>query len=162
MQHATGEHEHVPHGVVKRQTLGQVGKVTPEQDFSGSLHCRNRAVLVNTGWDRQWRTDQYFEGHPFLTEQAAVYLRDQGARVVGIDSLNIDDTSDGYRPVHSVLLGAGIPVVEHLTALDRVPVVGFTFTAAPPKVKGMGTFPVRAFACVPGMSDGIPLISVGT
>lgn len=105
-----------------------------------------RAVLVHTGWDSHWRSDQYFEGHPFLTEAAAVYLRDQGARLVGIDSLNIDDTADRRRPVHSVLLAAGIPIVEHMTNLGALPVEGFRFHATPPKVARMGTFPVRAHA----------------
>lgn len=105
-----------------------------------------RAVLIHTGWDRHWRRDQYFEGHPFLTEAAAVYLRDQGARLVGINSLNIDDTADLRRPVHSVLLAAGIPIVEHLTNLAALPVEGFRFHAAPPKIARMGTFPVRAHA----------------
>ena len=108
--------------------------------------CRGHAVLVHTGWDRHWRTDQYFEGHPFLTEKAALYLRDQGALLVGIDSLNIDDTSGGSRPVHSILLAADIPIVEHLTGLSALPASGFRFSAVPPKVKGMGTFPVRAHA----------------
>jgi kynurenine formamidase len=111
-----------------------------------SVECRGHAVLVHTGWDRHWGTDNYFEGHPFLTEKAALYLRDQGALLVGIDSLNIDDTSDGMRPVHSALLAAGIPIVEHLTGLSALPVSGFRFSAAPPKIKGMGTFPVRAHA----------------
>ena len=84
--------------------------------------------------------------NPFLTEAAAVYLRDQGATIVGIDSLNIDDTSGGTRPVHSVLLKAEIPIVEHMTNLSALPVEGFRFFAAPPKVRGMGTFPVRAHA----------------
>ena len=110
------------------------------------VNCRGHAVLVHTGWDRHWRTDQYFEGHPFLTEKAALYLRDQGALLVGIDSLNIDDTSDGSRPVHSILLAAEIPIVEHLTGLSALPASGFRFSAVPPKVKGMGTFPVRAHA----------------
>ena len=110
------------------------------------ISCRGHAVLVNTGWDRHWRTDQYFEGHPFLTESAAIYLRDQGALLVGIDSFNIDNTTGGTRPVHSVLLAAEIPIVEHLTGLDALPASGFRFTAVPPKVKGMGTFPVRAHA----------------
>jgi kynurenine formamidase len=105
-----------------------------------------RAVLVHTGWDSRWRTDAYFEGHPFLTEAAAIYLRDHGARLVGIDSLNIDDTRDGRRPVHSVLLAAGIPIVEHLTHLDALPESGFRFHASPPKIARMGTFPVRAHA----------------
>jgi kynurenine formamidase len=103
-------------------------------------------VLVNTGWDAHWRTDRYFEGHPFLTERAAEYLRDQGAALVGIDSLNIDDISGGTRPVHSVLLAAGIPIVEHMTNLGTLPASGFRFSAVPPKIAGMGTFPVRAYA----------------
>jgi arylformamidase len=105
-----------------------------------------KAVLVHTGWDRHWRTDAYFENHPFLTESAARHLVDENAALVGIDSLNIDDTSDGRRPVHSALLGAGIPVCEHMTNLSAVPTSGFRFSAVPVKVKGMGTFPVRAYA----------------
>ena len=111
-----------------------------------ATELRGRAVLVHTGWDRHWRTDQYFEGHPHLTRRAAEYLRDQGAALVGIDSFNIDSTDDGTRPVHSVLLGAGIPIVEHLTGLEALPIGGFRFWAVPPKVLGMGTFPVRAHA----------------
>jgi kynurenine formamidase len=107
---------------------------------------RGKAVLVETGWARHWATDQYFEGHPFLTRETAEYLRDHGAALVGIDSHNIDDTDDGSRPVHTTLLGAEIPIVEHLCNLESLPTEGFTFTAVPPKVKGMGTFPVRAFA----------------
>jgi len=107
-----------------------------------------KAVLVHTGWDQHWRTDQYFEGHPFLTRAAAEYLRDQGAALVGIDSLNIDDTADGTRPVHTTLLRADIPIVEHLTHLGALPDVGFRFHAVPVKVKGFGTFPVRAYALV--------------
>jgi arylformamidase len=105
-----------------------------------------KAVLVQTGWSRHWRTDRYFDGHPFLTSEAAAHLRDAGARLVGIDSLNIDDISGGERPVHSTLLKADIPIVEHMTNLDQVPDGGFRFTAAPVKVKAFGTFPVRAFA----------------
>ncbi|WP_137389069.1 cyclase family protein [Rhodoligotrophos defluvii] len=112
------------------------------------VECRGKAVLVHTGWDRHWRTDRYFEGHPFLTEKAARYLRDEGAALVGIDSLNIDDTADGARPVHSILLAAGIPIVEHLTGLGALPASGFRFSAVPPKISGMGTFPVRAHACL--------------
>jgi arylformamidase len=107
-----------------------------------------KAVLVHTGWDRHWRTDQYFEGHPYLTEDAARHLAGEGAALVGIDSLNIDDTAGGERPVHSVLLGAGVPICEHMTGLARLPSDGFRFTAAPVKIKGLGTFPVRAFAVV--------------
>jgi arylformamidase len=111
-----------------------------------SVNVRGKAVLVHTGWARNWKTDQYFEGHPFLTENAAIYLKEQGAALVGIDSLNIDDISGGARPVHTTLLGADILIVEHLCNLDKLPISGFTFTAVPVKAKSMGTFPVRAFA----------------
>jgi kynurenine formamidase len=107
-----------------------------------------KAVLVHTGWDANWRTEAYFAGHPFLTREAAEHLREAGAALVGIDSLNIDDTDDGTRPAHSVLLRAGIPIVEHLCGLDQLPVTGFRFTAAPVPVRGMGTFPVRAYAAI--------------
>jgi kynurenine formamidase len=111
-----------------------------------ALDVRGKAVLVHTGWDAHWRTDRYFEGHPFLTEDAAVWLRDAGAVLVGVDTYNIDDTADGHRPVHTTLLGAGLPIVEHMTGLGQLPSRGFRFSAVPPKVKGMGTFPVRAHA----------------
>lgn len=107
---------------------------------------RGRAVLVHTGWDAHWRSERYLSGHPFLTADAATILVERGAALVGIDSLNIDSIDTGERPVHTILLGAGIPIVEHLTGLDRLPAAGVRFTAAPPKVAGMGTFPVRAFA----------------
>lgn len=107
-----------------------------------------KAVLIHTGWARHWRTDQYFEGHTYLTEAAAIYLRDQGAALVGIDSYNIDDIRDGRRPVHTTLLGANIPIVEHMTNLDQLPDQGFRFHAAPVKIKNFGTFPVRAYAVV--------------
>lgn len=110
------------------------------------VDVHNKAVLVNTGWDRHWRTDKYFEGHPFLTADAAEYLRDAGARLVGIDSLNIDNTDGGERPVHSMLLRAGIPIVEHLRGLEQLPTNGFRFSAVPVRIKSMGTFPVRAYA----------------
>jgi len=105
-------------------------------------------VLVAPGWDRHWRTEQYGKGHPYLTRGAAERLAAAGAALVGIDSHNIDDTGDGTRPVHSILLGADIPVCEHLCNLQAVPDGGFRFYAVPVKVKAMGTFPVRAFALV--------------
>ena len=111
-----------------------------------SCDVRGKAVLIHTGWDAHWRTDQYFEGHPYLTAEAADYLRDSQAALVGIDSLNIDDTGDLRRPVHTSLLGAGIPIVEHLCNLQQLPTSDFRFTAVPPAIAGMGTFPVRAFA----------------
>lgn len=109
---------------------------------------RGKAVLVHTGWDAHWRTDQYFEGHPHLTRDAAEYLVHAGVALVGIDSLNIDDTADLHRPVHTILLGAEVPIVEHLRGLDKVPDQRFRFYAVPVKMKGMGTFPVRAFGLV--------------
>ena len=107
---------------------------------------RGKAVLVHTGWARHWRTDQYFEGHPFLTREAAECLVAAGAVFVGIDSYNIDDTTDGTRPAHTILLGNDIPICEHLCRLEELPDRGFRFHAAPVKVKAFGTFPVRAYA----------------
>jgi kynurenine formamidase len=118
-------------------------------DAFANIAVEGRAVLVHTGWDVHWRTEAYLTGNPFLTAAAAFHLADQGAALVGIDSLNIDDTSTFERPVHTILLGAGIPIVEHLTGLGQLPATGFRFTAAPPKVVGMGTFPVRAYAVTP-------------
>jgi arylformamidase len=112
------------------------------------LDVKGKAVLVHTGWDSHWRTDQYFEGHPFLTKDAAQFLAEHGAVLVGIDSYNIDDTADLSRPAHSILLGAGIPIVEHMCNFAELPHDGFKFFAVPVKIKGMGTFPVRAFAVV--------------
>ncbi|WP_321397277.1 cyclase family protein [Emcibacter sp.] len=112
------------------------------------LDVRGKAVLVHTDWSRHWGSDDYFEGHNFLTEDAAVWLRDNGAVLVGIDSYNIDDIRGGTRPVHSTLLGANITIVEHMTGLEKLPDNGFRFFAVPVKVKGMGTFPVRAFAII--------------
>jgi arylformamidase len=112
-----------------------------------TVDVKNKAVLVRSGWDAHWRTEQYFEGHPFLTRDAAEFLVSEGAALVGIDSYNIDDTRDPTRPVHSILLKAGIPIVEHLRNLQSLP-RDFLFFAVPPKIKGLGSFPVRAFAAV--------------
>jgi arylformamidase len=113
-----------------------------------ALDLAGKAVLVHTGWDRHWGTDAYFDDHPFLTVEAAQLLVNRGAALVGIDSHNIDDTRTRGRPVHSALLGAGILICEHMTNLGRLPDEGFTFTAAPPRIEGMGTFPARAFALI--------------
>lgn len=110
---------------------------------------RGKALLFHTGWDAHWRTDKYFEGHPHLTGELAEALVKAGVTLVGIDSFNIDSTDDGTRPVHSALLGAGIPIVEHMCGLAALPDRGARFFAVPVKVKGMGTFPVRAFARIP-------------
>jgi len=130
--------------VVARVT-GLTGRSIDREVFL-PLDVRGKAVLVETGWARHWATEQYFEDHVYLTRDAAEYLRDEGVALVGIDSYNIDDTRDGARPVHTVLLGENIPIVEHMCNLEQLPPSGFTFTATPVKVKGMGTFPVRAFA----------------
>ncbi len=116
--------------------------------FFEKINVLGKAVLVNTNWSSFWRTDAYFENHSFVTEEAASYLRDAGAVLVGIDSHNIDDTRGKSRPVHSVLLKSEILIVEHLCNLHQLPDRGFTFSAVPPKIKGMGTFPVRAFAAL--------------
>jgi len=123
------------------------GRAIDAAAFAG-LDVNGKAVLVHTGWDRHWRTDQYFEGHPFLTADAACDLSARGAVLVGIDSYNIDDTDDGRRPVHSALLAQDIPIVEHMCRLDRLPDAGFRFFAVPVKVRAFGTFPVRAFGIV--------------
>jgi arylformamidase len=109
---------------------------------------RGRAVLVETGWDRHWRTDAYFSGHPYLTGRVAEWLVASGAVLVGIDSYNIDSTDTGERPVHSVLLANDVPIVEHMRDLAALPERGARFFAVPVKVKSFGTFPVRAFAIV--------------
>jgi kynurenine formamidase len=117
-----------------------------DQVFSG-IEVKGKAILVHTGWDKHWRTDEYSSGnHPFLNEAAATYLAKNGAVLVGIDSFNIDATRDGNRPAHSVLLGHDIPIVEHLCGLGELPDRGFKFFAVPVKVRQFGTFPVRAFA----------------
>lgn len=120
---------------------GIPAEVFYERELKGS------AVLLHTGWDRHFGTEQYGKDAPFLTESGARYLVEVGVKLVGIDSVNIDNTqSGGERPAHSLLLRAGILVVEHLTSLDQLPPQGARFTAVPPKVKSFGTFPVRAFA----------------
>jgi len=117
-------------------------------DLFKDHNLKGKAVLVHTGWDKYWRTEQYFENHPFLTRDAVEFLKSSGAALVGIDSLNIDDTEDGSRPAHSILLSANIPIVEHMCNLSALPESGFKFYAVPAPVKGMGSFPVRAFAII--------------
>jgi kynurenine formamidase len=134
-------------GVVVRAT-GRRARAIDASRFAG-LETKGKAVLVHTGWDVHWRTDTYAAGeHPFLTRDAAEHLVKAGAALVGIDSLNIDDDKDGTRPAHTILLGGGVAIVEHMTNLAALPDAGFTFFAVPPKVKGMGSFPVRAFASI--------------
>jgi len=133
------------------RTVGS-GRRAVDVGTLAALDVSGRAVLLHTGQDRAWGTTSYLQDAPFLTEAASRHLVDQGARLVGIDAGNIDDIDDLSRPAHTVLLGAGIPVVEHLTGLDQVPPTGARFTAAPVAVVGMGTFPVRAFAAVPDLA----------
>ena len=131
-------------GIVIRRPF-ESGLATDAGHLKG-LDVRGKAVLVHTGWDRHWRSERYGSGHSFLTADAADWLVENGAAVVGIDSNNIDDTRIRARPVHSRLLAADIPICEHMTALGSLPDEGFRFSAVPPKVRGMGTFPVRAYA----------------
>lgn len=133
-------------GVLLRVANRWVRKI--DADAFRRLNVRGRAVLIHTGWDAHWATDDYFEGHPFITGDAAQLLKDEGAALVGIDSLNIDDTDDRTRPAHSILLGAQIPIVEHLCNLQSLPARGFKFHAVPVKIKNFGTFPVRAFGII--------------
>lgn len=112
-----------------------------------NLDLRGKAVIFHTGWDRNWRTEKYWDGsHPFLTAETADYLANAAVAMVGIDSYNVDDIADGRRPVHSILLAREIPIVEHLCGLNELPDSGFRFFAVPVKVRNFGTFPVRAFA----------------
>ena len=129
--------------IVVRVPHGQTLAVT-RRAFEG-LQLKGKAVLVQTGWDVYWGTAAYLSGNPFLTADAAEYLVEQGVALVGIDSLNIDDMRDPARPVHSTLLGAEVPIVEHMCNLANLPARGFRFYAVPAKVAGMGTWPVRAF-----------------
>jgi arylformamidase len=115
-------------------------------EFFEGREIRNKAVLVYTDWARHWNTPQYFEDHPYLTADAASYLKDCGVKLVGIDSHNIDNTKGRSRPVHTTLLGAEILIVEHMCNLHKLPASGYKFNAVPPKFKGAGTFPVRAYA----------------
>jgi kynurenine formamidase len=133
-------------GIVIRQPFEEGLAIGPAA-FEGR-EVRGKAVLVHTGWDRHWRSDDYFGAHPYLTADAADWLVENGAALVGIDSANIDNMHERVRPVHTRLLGAEIPICEHMTGLHQLPGDGFRFTAAPPKIRGMGTFPVRAYAVV--------------
>jgi kynurenine formamidase len=133
----------VPGIVVRRPWENELA--TDASHLEG-LDVRGKAVLIHTGWDRHWRTERYGMEHSFLTGAAAEWLIGNGATLVGIDSNNIDDTRVRARPVHTRLLAADIPICEHMTGLGSLPDEGFRFSAVPPKVRGMGTFPVRAYA----------------
>ena len=123
----------------------EYGRAIPAEAFQ-DIDLSRKAVLLHTGWSLHWRTDRYFDGHPYLTREATLKLADSGAAFVGIDSYNIDDTADGTRPAHTILLGKCIPICEHMCGLENLPDEGFRFHAVPVKVKAFGTFPVRAYA----------------
>ncbi len=131
-------------GVVIRAPYHQTKAVN--LSYFRDLELAGKAVLIHTGWDEFWNTDQYFEDNPFVTAEAAKFLVEQKVKLVGIDSLNIDDTGKPNRPVHTALLKQNILIVEHMCCLELVPDQEFQFHAVPPKVKKMGSFPVRAFA----------------
>jgi kynurenine formamidase len=135
-------------GVVVR-LAGRPARAIGPTDL-GAVDPAGRAVLLHTGWDRHWGTGEYGAGAPFLDAAAAEWLVERGAALVGIDSVNIDDVEDRRRPAHTGLLAAGVPIVEHLCGLAGLPDTGFRFHAAPPKVAGFGTFPVRAYAVIGG------------
>ena len=132
-------------GVVFRAVTG-IRAISP--DLFQNRDVNGKAVLVHTGWDRHWSTDSYFHEHPYLTRESAEFLKSAGVALVGIDSLNIDDNTDGARPAHTILLGAEIPIVEHMCNLESLPESGFKFFAVPAPVRGMGSFPIRAFALI--------------
>lgn len=127
---------------------GAGGRRAIDKTVFRGIDVKKKAVLIRTGWSSHFGTPAYGSGHPFLTADAAAALVEGGAALVGIDSLNVDDVATGERPVHSMLLAANIPIVEHLTNLEALPSDGFRFFAVPPKFRGMGSFPVRAFAIV--------------
>jgi arylformamidase len=139
----------LPAAVVRQ--VGSGRRAVDEDDLT-DLDVAGRAVLVHTGGDRHWGTPQYAVDSPHLTAGAAGWLVEHGAALVGIDSINIDDmsaASGGERPVHTILLAAGIPIVENMTNLADLPPTGSRFSAAPPRISGFGTFPVRAYATMP-------------
>jgi arylformamidase len=141
---------HVP--VVKIDARARSGRGIGADVFSG-VRLAGRAVLINTDWSRHWRIGRYFEGHPFLTAAACGLLVDSGARFVGIDSLNIDDVEDLSRPAHTLLLGAGIPICEHMTNLEQLSPEGGYIHAVPIAWVGGASFPVRAYVVYPAPGE---------
>lgn len=141
----------LPARLVRRETATERGVSRGDllESLGSPSDLRGCAVLIRTDWARHWGTEAYFRNAPFLTREGATFLVEAGVALVGIDSYNIDDVGDGGRPAHSLLLQAGIPIVEHLCALDRLPEGPFRFFAVPVKVEDFGTFPVRAFAITP-------------
>ncbi len=127
---------------------GHSRRRTFDADLFEERDLEGKAVLLRSGWDSYWRTPAYGRGHPFITRRAAQVLVSAGASLVGIDSVNIDDTDDGTRPAHTLLLQAGIPIVEHLCNLAELPAEGFRFHCVPAPFRAVGSFPVRAYAVI--------------
>jgi len=119
-------------------------------DAFRTLDLTGTAVLFRTDFSKHWGTPAYFADNPYLTADAAELLVSKQPAFVGVDSLNIDDTGDPSRPVHTKLLGAGIPICEHMTNLASLPASGARLHAVPIAWVGGGTFPVRAYAVVNG------------
>ncbi|MEO5583460.1 MAG: cyclase family protein [Saprospiraceae bacterium] len=138
-------HRFVDLPAIKVEAPFENGIEIDRHHFEG-LILKGKAILIQTGWSEYWMMDAYYQDHPYLTGRAASYLKDQGVILVGIDSHNIDDTRTNARPVHSILLKHEILIVEHLCNLKQIEKSPFLFSAVPPKIRGMGTFPVRAFA----------------
>lgn len=111
-----------------------------------ALH--GRAVLIRTGWDRRWGTNEYWTSGPYLDADAVALLAGARCGLVGVDFANVDDPHDPARPAHTTLLRERVLIVEHLRGLDRVPATRFTFSAVPPAIHGASAFPVRAFVTV--------------
>lgn len=137
------------------RVVGEIERAIGRDSFL-PYEVAGKAVLIHTGWAAWWRTEQYFDDHPYITGEAADWLVEKGAALVGIDSYNIDSTSSGERPAHTTLLANDIPIVEHLRGLEQLPVLGARFSAVPVKVKRFGTFPVRAYASVPAQDSDVP------
>ena len=136
----------------ERDAPSGIGREAFEALATGDA-LRGKAVLVHTGFDEYWRTGRYYEAHPFLTGEAAAYLVECGVALIGIDTANLDDATDGARPAHTQLLRAGVVIAEHLCNLHQLPERGFRFFAVPAPVQGIGSFPVRAFAMLDTADD---------
>lgn len=106
---------------------------------------KGKAVLFNFGWDRCWGRDEYY-AYPHISEDLARHLVSAGARLVGVDTVNIDDSKDPTRPAHTLLLRNEVLIVENLTGLDQLHGMAFRFFAVPWKARKVASLPVRAFA----------------
>jgi arylformamidase len=138
----------LPGVVVDARAAVAAGQLGISPDALAGLDVAGHAVLMLTGWDRFWQTPEYLGGKPYITAACATALRDRGAALAGIDTWNIDDVADRARPAHTILLGAGIPIVENLRNLAALPAQRFRFFAPPLPFRGGSAIPVRAFAIV--------------